>query len=177
MTTIICHPFIIEDCSCDEFNILVAQLNNTPTDIDFCVSLLTYLDRHHATFSKYYLASIIAADQVKSGRRHADARIPSTFCLSLKHHIWIPIEGNKLAKADDVYNIHPKSETLCFRRYVQHLDQTKLTLTNREFVTSTLGLKEHVLPVTMFEIFMKWSCDLNQNILWMMLNAPNEPEL
>ncbi|CAF1666475.1 unnamed protein product, partial [Adineta ricciae] len=177
LATIICQPFIIEDCSCDEFNTLVAQLNNTTTDIDFCVSLLTYLDRHHPTLSKYYLASIISADQVKSGRRQADTRIPSTFCLSLRHHIWIPIEGNRLAKADDVYNIHPKSETLCFRRYVQHLDQAKLTLTNRSFVVDTLGLKEHVLPITMFELFMKWSSNLNQNILWMMLNAPNELEL
>ncbi|CAF1511577.1 unnamed protein product [Rotaria sp. Silwood1] len=94
------------------------------------------------------MASIISIDQLKSGGRRPEKSIPSTFCLSLRQHAWIPIEGGQLAKPDDVYCLHPKSETLFFHRYVPHLDQAKLSLNNRDFILNTLGLKEHVLPMT-----------------------------
>ncbi|CAF4741126.1 unnamed protein product [Rotaria sp. Silwood1] len=142
------QPFIVEDCCCNEFNRLVAPSNNTVADIDLYSKLLIYLDRYHAVFSRYYMASIISIDQLKSGGRRPEKSIPSTFCLSLRQHAWIPIEGGQLAKPDDVYCLHPKSETLFFHRYVPHLDQAKLSLNNRDFILNTLGLKEHVLPMT-----------------------------
>ncbi len=173
----ILQPFIIEDCCCNEFNTLVTPSNNPIADIDLCIKLLIYLDRYHETLSNYYTASIIYVDQLKSGRRRPVKTIPSTFCLSLRQHAWIPIEGDKLAKSDDVYCLHPKSETILFRRYVSHLDQTKLSLNNRDFIFNILGLKEHVLPMTMFEIFMKWSCTLDRDTLWTLLNQTNQLDM
>jgi hypothetical protein len=171
------QPFIVEDCCCNEFNTLVAPSNNATDDIDLYTKLLIHLDRYHATFSRYYTASVIVIDQVKSKRRRPDKCIPSTFCLSLRKHAWIPIEGGKLAKPDDVYCLHPKSETLFFHRYVPHLDRAKLSLNNREFILSILGLKEHVLPMTMFEIFMKWSCDFDRDVLRTLLSETNQLDM
>ncbi|CAF4753864.1 unnamed protein product [Rotaria socialis] len=167
------QPFTIEDCSCNEFNTLIASCNNIAVDIDLCTKLLIYFDRHHATLSQFYTASIILMDQVKSGRRRPKKGIPSTFYLSLRQHAWIPIEGDQLAKPDDVYCLHPKSETAVFHRYIPHLDQTKLSLNNQDFRLNILGLKEHVLPVTMFEIFMKWSCGFDRDVLLALLSESN----
>jgi hypothetical protein len=136
--------------------------------------LLIYLDCYHSTCSRYYKASIIYLDQIKSGRRRPITDIPSTFSLALKHQAWIPIQGGKLAIPDDVYNLHPKSETLFFRRYVPHLDQTVVSLKNREFILNILGLKEHVLPITMFELFMKWSCGFDRETLNTALMGENQ---
>lgn len=166
----ICQPFVIEDCSCNEFNMLVTPSNNSAADIDLCIKLLSYLDQFYDKFSGYYAASIILSDQAKSGRRRPEKNIPSTFCLSLKQHAWIPIEGGKLAKPDDVYCLHPNSETLFFRRYVSHLDQTKLQLKNRNFILNILGLKEHVTTMTMLEMLMKWSCSFERDTLWALLS-------
>ncbi|CAF3623985.1 unnamed protein product [Rotaria sp. Silwood1] len=177
LNDIIRQPFIIEDCCCNEFNILVAPSNNTAADIDLYSKLLIYLDRHHAALAPWYTASIILADQVKSGRRRPEKNIPSTFCLSLRQHAWIPIEGGKLAKPDDVYCLSPKSETSFFHRYVSHLDQSKVSLNNRDFILNILGLQEHVLPTTMFELFMKWSCDLDRDALWMLLSDTNQLDI
>lgn len=173
MRNIIHQPFIIEDCSCNEFNKLITSCDNIAVDIDLCTKLLIYLDRHHATRSQFYTASIILMDQVKSGRRKPEKGIPSTFSLSLRQHAWIPIEGGKLAKPDDVYCLHPESQTAVFRHYIPHLDQTKLSLTNRDFRLNILGLKEHVLPVTMFKLFMKWSCGFDRDILETLLTESN----
>ncbi|CAF1088950.1 unnamed protein product [Rotaria sordida] len=171
------QPFIVEDCCCNEFNTLVAPSNNTLADISLCTKLLIYLDRYHAAFSRYYTASVISLDQLKSGRRRSEKSIPSTFCLALKQYAWIPIEGSKLAKSDDVYCLHPKSETLFFHRYVPHLDQAKLSLNNRDFISNILGLKEHVLPMTMFEIFMKWSCGFDHDTLETLLRETNHLDM
>jgi hypothetical protein len=95
----------------------------------------------------------------------------------LRQHVWIPIEGDKLAKSDDVYCLHPKSETFFFHRYVPHFDQAKLSLNNRDFLLNILGLKEHVLPITMFEIFMKWSCDLDRDVLWTLISETNQLDM
>ncbi|CAF2878871.1 unnamed protein product [Rotaria sp. Silwood2] len=177
LNDIIRQPFIIEDCCCNEFNILVAPSNNTTAGIDLYSKLLIYLDRHHAALASCYTASIILADQVKSGRRRPEKNIPSTFCLSLRQHAWIPIEGGKLAKPDDVYCLSPKSETSFFHRYVLHLDQSKVSLNSREFMLNILGLQEHVLPMTMFELFMKWSCGLDLDALWMLLSDTNQLDI
>ncbi|CAF1112321.1 unnamed protein product [Rotaria sordida] len=177
LNDIVRQPFIIEDCCCNEFNILVAPSNNTAADIDLCSKLLNYLDRHHATVAPCYTASIILVDQVKSGRRRPEKYIPSTFCLSLRQYAWIPIESGKLAKPDDVYCLSPKSETSFFHRYVSHLDQAKVSLNNREFILNILGLQEHVLPMTIFELFMKWSCSLNRDALWMLLGDTNQLDI
>ena len=173
----ITQPFAIEDCSSNEFNTLIASSNNTSADIDFYSKLLIYLDRYHEIFSRYYTASIILTDQLKSGRRRPETTIPSTFCLSMRQHAWIPIESGKLSRSDDVYCLHPKSETLVFHRYVPHLDQVKLSLKNRNFMLNTLGLKDHVLPMTMFELFMKWSCTLDRDTLWTLVNELNQLDL
>jgi hypothetical protein len=116
-------------------------------------------------------------DKIKSERRKPITNIPSTFCLSMREHTWIPIQGGKLAKSDDVYCLHPRSETLFFHRYVQHLDQTKLSLNNKHFILNILGLKEHILPITMFEIFIKWSCGLDRDVLWTLINQTNQLDM
>ncbi|CAF1079827.1 unnamed protein product [Rotaria sordida] len=177
LNDIVRQPFIIEDCCCNKFNILVAPSNNTAADIDLCSKLLIYLDRHHATVAPCYTASIILVDQVKSGRRRPEKYIPSTFCLSLRQYAWIPIESGKLAKPDDVYCLSPKSETSFFHRYVSHLDQAKVSLNNRDFILNILGLQEHVLPMTILELFMKWSCNLDRDALWMLLGDTNQLDI
>ncbi len=96
---------------------------------------------------------------IRSRDRHTGSQIPvqgveSSFCLSLRKHSWIPVSGGQLLKPADVY-VLPSNNP--FRRYVPCLDQVKVPLRDQDFI-KLLGFKQEIMPITIFELFMIWSC-------------------
>ncbi|CAF1595055.1 unnamed protein product, partial [Didymodactylos carnosus] len=163
---------VIKDYQCNESDKLVAS-----ADIDLCAQLLVSLDRFHRFISSYYTASVVLSHG--SGQYSPAQGVESSFCLSVRQHVWIPVVGNQLLKPAEVYflpqsnnNNVPSSSFFC--RYVPHLDSAKVPLNDNDFIDNILVLKKQVLPMTMFELFMKWSCSLDSDTLWRLVNANND---
>jgi hypothetical protein len=172
------EPFIIKDCRCDEFSKLVSPSDESQTaDLELCIQLLQYLDKYHRSISMYYSASIYLARAYKYGQASPVLGIESSFCLSLRQHAWIPVVGGKLLKPGDVYLLSSNSETSVFGRYVPHLDVSKVLPTNSDFISNILGIKQQVTHRTMFELFMKWSCDLDGDSLWKLINETDTSDM
>ncbi|CAF2812536.1 unnamed protein product [Rotaria sp. Silwood2] len=163
LSELIHEPFIIKDWYSDEFDALISSKDN---DIHQCTQLLLYLDQHHRLISRYYVASVLP-----SRMRHMNMPpvkgVESSFCRSLRQHHWIPIVGGKLLKSTDVYYLlsnHP------LRRYVPHFDLVNISLKNPDFIFNILEFKKEITPMTMFELFMKWSCNLDRDTLYQIIN-------
>lgn len=171
-------PFKIKDFACEEFNKLVAVSdgNQTP-DRELCAQLLQYLDANYETISANYGATIVLLRAEKAGYGSTVKIIDSSFCSAVRQHAWIPVDGGLLLKPSDVYLIRSNSETVAFRRYVPHVDMSILTLGNADFVYKILGIKSEVAHQTMFELLMKWSCNLDSESLWKLINDPNTPQM
>lgn len=111
---------------------------------------------------------------IKSRERHLGTSVPvqgieSSFCLSLRKHSWIPVNGEQLFKSTDVYLLpmnHP------FRRYFPCLDLSKVPLKNQDFI-NLLGFKQEIFPINIFELFMKWSCNLDNQSLQKLIDTNN----
>ncbi len=178
LSDMIYEPFKIKDYRCEEFDKLVSSTdeNQTP-DRELCVQLLQYLDKHHQTVSVNYAASIVLARGDKYGQGTTIKAIESSFCLSLRQHAWIPVDGDLLYKPNEVYFLRPDSETSAFRRYVPHLDTSKLSLRNDDFIHNILGIKSYVTHQMIFELLMKWSCNLDSESLWNLVNETNTSEM
>ncbi|CAF5100660.1 unnamed protein product, partial [Rotaria sp. Silwood1] len=91
----------------------------------------------------------------------------------LRTHSWIPVIGGQFYKPIDVYYLpvnHP------FRHYVPCLDQAKISLKNENFI-NLLGFKREILPITIFELFMKWSCNLDSDSLWNLINTNQDQSI
>lgn len=167
-------PFKIKDLRCEEFDKLVSPSgdNQTP-DLELCVQLLQYLDKYHPSLCSNYAASIVLTRGDKGGQGIPIKAIESSFCHSLRGQTWIPVEGGLLYKPSEVYYLQSNSETSVFRRYVPHLDTSKLSLHNEDFVNNILGIQRHVTHRTMFELVMKWSCNLDREALWNLVQETN----
>lgn len=159
------EPFIIQDYSCEEFNKLISSDEKHPTDLELCVQLLRYLDQRYQYIAHYFTATVMIARGHQYGQQTKIKGIESSFCLDVRQSAWIPVSGNVLRKPADVYLLSSNSPIAAFRRYIPHLDESKLTLTNPEFIYNILGIKSQVEPRTIFELFMKWSCDLESQKL------------
>ncbi len=96
--------------------------------------------------------------------------VESSFCLSLRKHSWIPVADGQFLKPTDVYYL---PENNPFRRYVPCLDQSKIPLRDQNFI-QLLGFKQEIIPMTMFELLMKWSCNLDSDSLWTLINMSND---
>jgi len=168
------EPFKIKDYRCEEFSKLISSSdeNQTP-DRELCVQLLQYLDKNHPSVSVNYAAPIVLARGDKYGQGTAIKAIESSFCLSLRQHAWIPVDGGLLYKPSEVYFLRQDSETFAFRRYVPHLDISKLSLRNEDFIHNILGIKGHVTHQMMFELLMKWSCNLDSESLRNLVEQTN----
>lgn len=94
--------------------------------------------------------------------------VETSFLRSLRQYAWIPVVGDKLFKPSDVYCLHPNDS---FRRYVPHLDVLKIPLKNSDFIFNILGMKKEITSVTMFELFMQWSCNMDRNSLYEIINC------
>ena len=167
LSPLIFEPFIIQNYCCDEFDALITSKDNIdPNQYTF---ILLYLDYCFKFIPHYYSASVI-----KSRERHTGSVVPvqgveSSFCLALRKHPWIPVAGGQLLKPEDVYILpsgHP------FRRYVSCLDPVKIPLKNPGFI-QLLGFKQEILPMTMLELFMKWSCQLETDELHQLIETSN----
>jgi len=171
------EPFIIKDHVCEEFDKLVLSSDQSPTDdLELCAELLQYLHNQHRSVSMYYTASIFLARGYKHNPTPIQG-IESSFCLSLRRHAWIPVVGGKLFKPSDVYLLSSDHQTSAFRQYVPHLDESKVSLNNTDFINNILGIKSHVTHRTMFELLMKWSCDLDSESLWNLVNQTNTSDM
>ncbi|CAF1431292.1 unnamed protein product, partial [Didymodactylos carnosus] len=164
LTPLLYEPFIVKDYRCDEFDTLVSSKDNN--DVTRYTQILLYLDRWCQSMSAFYVASVIRARG-----RHVTTLAPvkgieSSFCLSLRKHSWIPVAGGQLFKPTDVYFLPLKNP---FCRYVPHLDRSKISLTDTNFV-NLLGFKQEITRKTIFELLMKWSCNLDNDSLWKLVN-------
>ena len=142
-----------------------------------CVQLLHYLDVNHESVSPNYVATIVLDRADKFGHGVSIQGVESSFRSSLRQLAWIPVDGNLLCKPSDVYLIPSNNETAAFRRYLPHVDMSILTLRNPDFVYNILGMKSEVTHQTMFELLMKWSCNLDSESLWNLVNDRNTPEM
>jgi hypothetical protein len=164
LSSSIFEPFIIQDYRCDEFDAFIMSKENI--NYDQYAEILLYLDYCYQSIAPYYAASVI-----RSRDRHTGSSIPvqgveSSFCLSLRKHSWIPVSGGQLLKPADVYVLPPNNP---FRRYIPCLDQVKIPLRNQDFI-KLLGFKQEIMPITIFELFMKWSCNLDQESLYRLID-------
>ncbi|UJR37109.1 hypothetical protein I4U23_029813 [Adineta vaga] len=167
------EPFIIKDCSCQEFDKLISTLDeNNIDDLDLCGQLLQYLNNQYQHTALYYSASVCLAYTYKHNPTPISG-VESSFCLSVRQHAWIPVVGGKLFKPNDVYLLSSDNQTSAFRRYVPHLDESKVSLNNTDFISNILGIKRYVSHRTMFELLMKWACDLDMETLWNLVNQTN----
>lgn len=172
------EPFIIQDYSCEEFNKLILPSDESQSpDLELCIQLLQYLDKHHQIVSVNYAATVLLARAHKYGNATPIKAIDSSFCNALQQNAWIPVIGDILCKPRDVYLIPSNSETSVFRRYVPHLDTSKVSLRNEDFVYKILGIKPQVRHGTIFELFMKWSCDLDSESLWNLVTQSNNSDM
>jgi len=154
------EPFAIQDSSCDEFDTVISSKENV--GVDQYSKILCYLDYCFQPTSHFYASSVIRTRELYTGNPTPILGVESSFCLSLRKHSWIPVIGGQLYKPTDVYYLpsnHP------FSRYVPCLDQSKVQLRNQDFI-KLLGFKLEILPKTMFELFIKWSCNLDTDSLW-----------
>jgi hypothetical protein len=87
----------------------------------------------------------------------------------MRKHSWIPVAGGQLFKPTDVY-VLPMNNP--FRRYVPCLDLSKIPLRNEDFI-KLLGFKQQILHMTMFELLMKWSCNLDSESLHQLIDTNN----
>ena len=164
------EPFIIKDYICDEFDRLVLPSDEHPKgNRELCIQLFHYLQSCYRSFSQYYSASVVSARRQRTGQAETIRGVESTFCISLRRHAWIPVDGGELMKAAEVYCLPRDNDA--FRRYVPHLDLTKLAVTDENFIINIVGLHKQVAPQTMFEFLMKWSCGLDSVSLWSLIRS------
>lgn len=129
--------------------------------------ILLYLDLCYKPLAHYYAASVIRARERNAGTPIAVQGVESSFCLSLRNCSWIPVAGGQLLKPTEVY-VLPMNNP--FRRYLPCLDPAKTPSRNPQFL-DLLGFKTQVLPMTMFELLIKWSCNLDRDSLYQLINA------
>ncbi|CAM4933155.1 unnamed protein product [Rotaria socialis] len=158
LSSLIYEPFFITDYCCDEFDALVSSKDNL--DAARYTPILLYFDRHFESISAYFVASVIRARSRHTLGIGPVKGIESSFYSLLRKHPWIPV-GSQFLKPTDVYFLplnHP------FSRYVPHLDRSKIPLKNTNLIR-LLGFQQEITRMTMFEFFMKWSCDLDRDSL------------
>ncbi|CAF4802787.1 unnamed protein product, partial [Rotaria sp. Silwood2] len=103
--------------------------------------ILLYLNYCFSSVGHYFASSVIRSRDQHTGNSMPVLAVESSFCLSLRKHSWIPV-----------------------------IDQVKIPLKNENFI-NLLGFKREVFPITIFELFMKWSCNLDSNSLWNLINT------
>ena len=164
LSALIFEPFTIQDYSCEEFDTLITSKDITHAQY---LEILLYFDHYFSTIASYFTATVIKSRERYLGIGVAIQGIESSFCLSLRKHSWIPISNEQLFKPTDVYILPINSP---FRRYVPCLDQIKCPLKNLDFL-KLLGFKQEILPMTIFELFMKWSCNLDPQSLQQLIDG------
>ncbi len=160
LSSLVFEPFAIQDSSCDEFDTRISSKENV--GVDQYSKILRYLDYCFQSTSHFYASSVIRTRELYTGNPTPILGVESSFGLSLRKYLWIPVIDGQFYKPTDVYYFpsnHP------FSRYVPCLDQSKIQLRNQDFI-KLLGFKLQILPKTMFELFIKWSCNLDTDSLW-----------
>ncbi|CAF4554662.1 unnamed protein product [Rotaria sp. Silwood2] len=163
ISELIHEPFIIKDWYSDEFERLISSKDN---DIQQCIQLLLYLHQHHKSIAMYYVASVICT-RTRYMNMPPIKGVESSFLRLLRQHSWIPVVGGKLFKPTDVYCLKSNHQ---FHRYVPHVDLVKVPLKDVDFMFNILGLRKEITSMTMFELFMKWSCNLDRDSLYHIIN-------
>jgi hypothetical protein len=170
LSSLIFEPFIIRDYRCDEFDTLITSKDIV--NVGQYIEILLYLDYSYHTVRSYYAASVIRSRDRYTGDAESIQGVESSFCLSLRKHSWIPVIGEQLFKPTDVYCLPMNNP---FRRYVPCLDPLKVPLTNKDFI-NLLGFKLEISPTTMFELLMKWSCNLDSESLRELVDTTDNQE-
>ncbi|CAF4848454.1 unnamed protein product [Rotaria sp. Silwood1] len=171
LSLLIFEPFIIQDNRCDEFDALISSKDNA--SVEQYSQILLYLDNCFELVKHFFASSVIRSRDQHTGNSTPVLAVESSFCLLLRTHSWIPVIGGQFYKPIDVYYLpvnHP------FRHYVPCLDQAKISLKNENFI-NLLGFKREILPITIFELFMKWSCNLDSDSLWNLINTNQDQSI
>ena len=178
LSEIIHEPFIIRDHVCHEFEKLVSPaVENGTADYETCTQVFQYLHDQYANMAGYYVVSIFIARAQKYGESRSIASAESSFFQSLRQHAWIPALDGKLYKSSEVYCLPMDDEMSACRRYVPHLNFEKLTLNSEAFIYETLDIQKRIAPRTIFELLMKWSCNLDKEPLWKLVQSTNSSEM
>ncbi|UJR16805.1 hypothetical protein I4U23_003704 [Adineta vaga] len=168
LSSLIFEPFLIQDSCCAELDAFITSKDSLTADQ--YLEILQYLDFTFQYFRSYYSASVIRSRDRHTGDISPVHGVASSLCLSLRGHSWIPVSNEQFYKPSDVYWLpmnHP------FRRYVPCLDPLKVLLKDKNFI-EVLGFQSEILPMTMFELLMKWSCNLDHDKLWKLINTSKE---
>ncbi|CAF1279749.1 unnamed protein product [Adineta steineri] len=170
LSSLIFEPFIIEDNCSDELDTLIMSKDSLNANQYF--EILRYLDYTFKFFGSYYASSVIRSRDRHTGETAPVHGVASSLCLSLRKHSWIPVSDGQLYKPSDVYYLPINNP---FRRYVPCLDPSVVRLSDMNFV-QILGFKQEISHMTMFELLMKWSCNLNSDMLWKLINMTDEQD-
>ncbi len=171
LINLIHEPFFINDYQCEEFEILVSSEPN----YDLCVQLFQYLQDHYRSTSQYYIASVVKSRHQKIGQNEQVVNIKSSFYLALRKHLWIPVTDGKLYKSEDVYCLTSSYDT--FRQYVAHLDLTKVSVKDQNFIFNILGIQNTIPAKILFGLLMKWSSNLDQEQLDNLIQSTEPSDL
>ncbi|CAF1258977.1 unnamed protein product [Adineta steineri] len=170
LSLLIFEPFIIEDNCSDELDTLIMSKDSLNANQYF--EILRYLDYTFKFFGSYYASSVIRARDRHTGATAPVHGVASSLCLSLRKHSWIPVSDGQSYKPSDVYYLPVNNP---FRRYVPCLDPSIVRLSDMNFV-QILGFKQEISHMTMFELLMKWSCNLDSDMLWKLINMTDEQD-
>ena len=162
----IMDPFEIRDIRCDEFERLLSSEDDPRKKFSLCVDLFQYLHDLYRDTAPFYTASIVLKRNRYGGYGDTNRGIPSSFCSLLRNSSWIPVGGDTLSKPADAYYFPTDS---IFQQYLPHIDTTRLQLKNSDFICSILGIQSNVSTRTIFELLMKWSCNLDSESLWTLI--------
>lgn len=162
----ILDPFEIKDIRCDEFERLLSSQEDPNKKFNMCVDLFRYLNDTYRETAHFYTATIAVKRNRFGGYDDSHRGILSSFSVLLRDSCWIPVAGGKLSKPADVYCLPPDD---IFRQYVPHIDTTRILSNNSDFIHGILGIQLQVAPKHMFDLLMKWSCNLDSESLWKLI--------
>ncbi|CAF0986825.1 unnamed protein product [Adineta steineri] len=157
LNNLIHEPFFIDDYQCEELEVLMSPEPN----YQLCVQLLQYLQDHYRSTSQYYDSSLVRSRHKKMNQNEQVKTMESSFRLTLKKHSWIPVTNEKLCRPADVYCLESPYEL--FRSYVPHLDLTKVSIKDQNFMFNILGIQNTIPTKFLFKLLMKWSSNLEHD--------------
>ncbi len=162
--------FIIRDYICEEFE---ALFSSNP-DYQLCVKLLDYLNSNCSEMQNFVTASVIRSRLLKQPQPRPELGLPSSFLLLLWNQVWIPVGEGKLMKPGEVYLLSQPQDVL--RRYVPHIDTSLISLRKDSPLINTLGIRQEIPSRILFNLLMKWSCDLDEESLNKLIQSTHTSE-
>jgi hypothetical protein len=166
------EPFFIRDYTCNELETL---LSSPDLDYQLCVKLMDHLNKNYAEMHHAMSAAVLRSRFAKSAKPRPELDFPSSFSRSLCKHAWIPVGEGKLMKPNGVYLLSEHQRIL--HRYVPHVDSSRVALQQKDPLVGALGLRCEIAKRTLFNLFMKWSCDLDEKSVDQLIQSTHPSDM